>query len=127
MRWLILVLLLVLAGCSKLETPKRAVAPTTAVVGNTGSMRPTLQGGEIYFLAEWEFEKLQVGDIIVVWWEGRGLNVIHRIIAVRRSGDRIDGYVTKGDANPERDPVLCTRENFVGKAIFDPLVLARRA
>lgn len=84
----------------------------------TGSMRPTLQGGEQYFLAEWDFQKVQVGDIIVVWWEGRGLNVIHRVIARKMDGDRVVGLVTKGDANPERDRVICTPENFVGRAIF---------
>ena len=99
----------------------RGHAPGYGIVSFTGSMKPTFQGGEIFGIAKWPFEDVQVGEIIVVWWEGLQINVVHRVIAIRHDRDgKVVGLVTKGDANMSRDHVICTKENFVGLVIWPP-------
>jgi len=111
-------------ACVKLkEQPetKRIVAPTWARAGFTGSMIPTFQGGERYWLEAAPFQAIQEGDIIVVWWPAKGLNVVHRAIAIRRDAKgHTEAIITKGDANMQRDPYLCTPDNYVGRAIWPP-------
>lgn len=100
---------------------RRIVAPSWARAAFTGSMRPTLMGGERYLIEAAPFEAIREGDVIVVWWQARALNVVHRVISIKRDGQgRNQALVTKGDANQVRDPYLCTPENYVGRAILPP-------
>lgn len=100
---------------------KRAVAPTWARVGFTGSMVPTFMGGERYLIEAAPFEAIREGDVIVVWWPAKGLNVVHRAISIKRAANgQAVAIVTKGDANQVRDPYLCTPENYVGRAVWPP-------
>lgn len=98
---------------------KRAVAPTWARVGFTGSMIPTFQGGERYLIEAAPFQDITEGDVIVIWWEAKARNVVHRVISIKRDGQgRNLAFVTRGDANQVRDPYLCTPENYVGRAVM---------
>jgi signal peptidase I len=100
---------------------KRIVAPTWARAGFTGSMVPTFRGGERYLIEPAPFQAIRKGDIIVVWWEARSLNVVHRAIDIKRDdkGQTV-AIATKGDANQVRDPYLCTESNYVGRAVWPP-------
>lgn len=100
---------------------QRAVAPTWARAGFTGSMIPTFQGGERYLIEAAPFDDIREGDVIVIWWKGKGLNVVHRVISIKRDANgRNQAFITKGDANLVRDPYLCTPENYVGRAVLPP-------
>lgn len=89
--------------------------PGLGIAANTGSMFPTLKGGEIYAVLPAAFNSLKVGDVIVYYWPQRHLNVIHRIVAIRQSAHG-RALVCKGDANSIRDPLMVTEAEFVGIA-----------
>jgi len=116
-------LLCVVAYVTLREQPqtKRIIAPTWARVGFTGSMVPTFLGGERYLIESAPFQDVREGDVIVIWWEVKALNVVHRVISIKRDGQgRATAFVTKGDANQVRDPYLCTPDNYVGRAVWPP-------
>lgn len=116
----ILAAVLLVFSCGKkpqtLEsTHTRMTAPGLTKVSFTGSMRPTLKGGEILSVKATPFEDVKLGDVIITWWEGRKINVIHRVIAfVYDHEGKVAGFVTKGDGNAERDVVITTRTEYVG-------------
>jgi signal peptidase I len=70
---------------------------------DTGSMRPTLAPGDVAVLTSEPRSAIARGQIVAFHPPGRpGLTVVHRVFAVRRTGD---GVVirTKGDANNAPD------------------------
>ena len=82
----------------------------------SGSMRPTLDVGDIAITVQTRPEKIGVGDIIQYWREGETAPIIHRVIEIYKSGGTTY-IVTKGDANNAPDePIMATRT--VGKVIF---------
>ena len=94
----------------------RPTAPYVALIANTGSMRPTLQGGEKILVLPCPWDKVQVGMVIVFERAAQGLFVCHRVIAVRVAANGKRYLVTKGDANREPDPVEwhVTEDEFIG-------------
>ena len=71
---------------------------------DTGSMRPTLNPGDVAILTSEPTAKLRRGQIVAFHPPGEpGLTVIHRVFAIRstRTGIIIQ---TKGDANNATDP-----------------------
>lgn len=108
----------VISSCSKRPTPeKRIVAPAFSTVSFTGSMQPMYKGGETILIMQKNFDKLEVGMVVVVWWEARELNVIHQIISKGRAANGELYYVTKGINNLQRDNHVLTADNFVGYVI----------
>jgi signal peptidase len=99
-----------------------AVWSSTGLLGFTpsiiasGSMRPTLDVGDIAITVQTRPENIKVGDVIQYWREGESAPIIHRVIETYKSGGTT--YITtKGDANnaPD-DPVTPTQT--VGKLII---------
>ncbi|RLI81357.1 MAG: signal peptidase I, partial [Archaeoglobales archaeon] len=83
------------------------VFPTVAI---SGSMRPTIDVGDLLIMVKVPAEKITPGDIIQYVTE-RGM-VVHRVIAIER------GYfITKGDANEAPDPDPVHPLNVRGKLI----------
>jgi signal peptidase len=82
----------------------------------SGSMRPTLDVGDIAITVQTHPETIKVGDIIQYWREGEPAPIIHRVIEVYKSGGATH-IVTKGDANnaPD-DPITPTQP--VGKLVL---------
>ena len=78
----------------------------------SGSMEPTLHEGQSYKVilpADAPFAAIKAGDIIrfeATWTAGP---VAHR--AFRKT---LDGWVTKGDANPLEDPGAVNDQNYLG-------------
>ena len=82
----------------------------------SGSMRPTLDVGDIAIVVQTRPENIRVGDIIQYWRQGDPAPTIHRVIEVSRAGG-ITTIVTKGDANNSPDePITVTQT--VGKVIL---------
>lgn len=75
----------------------------------TGSMDPTITAGSLVYVAQ--TGDYQPGDVITYTHDG--VTVTHRIVEEKNGG-----YVTKGDANDQRDPYLVERSNVHGKAIL---------
>ena len=75
----------------------------------TGSMEPTLTGGDVLTVESVPFEALRVGDIIVVRTRKFGL-IVHRIVEIRRGK-----LWTKGDANFRRDAFWVRPDHVVGR------------
>lgn len=76
------------------------VYPTVTL---SGSMRPTMEVGDLAILVKTRPEKIRIGDIIQFWKEGE--MVMHRVHEIETRGARL--FITKGDANnaPDADPV----------------------
>ena len=70
----------------------------------SGSMRPTMDIGDIAIVITADPSKIQVGDIIQ-YWQGEEMT-LHRVVEIPEGGTRL--FVTKGDDNPvpDTDPVF---------------------
>jgi len=87
---------------------------TPLAVVSSWSMEPTLHVGDLIVVANWG--DVKVGDIIV-YVDGRGSLIVHRVVAIRHSAAGIL-YVTKGDANPLPDAVPVPPSRVKGKVIL---------
>ncbi len=74
--------------------------PVMAVV--SGSMEPTFYKGDLIVSKGVPATSLNVGDVIVYENRFRGIDVVHRVIAIENGGPHLYFY-TKGDNNPESD------------------------
>jgi len=84
----------------------------------SGSMRPTLEVGDIAITIQTTPDKIKVGDIIQYWRSGDKAPMIHRVIEISRAGGTIY-IVTKGDANTAPDePIIVSPTQKIGKAIL---------
>lgn len=89
------------------------VRPTVII---SGSMRPTIDVGDIAIVGKVNPEILKIGDIIQFKTSERPIPTLHRIIEVKME-EKESIFITQGDANnaPD-DPVK--PEQVVGKVIF---------
>jgi signal peptidase I len=88
------------------------------ILANTGSMEPLYTTGDTFTIVERDFEHINYWDIAVAYWEGRQINVPHRVIGHRVAANGETYYIIKGDANSTRDSNL-TRREYIGVARFD--------
>ncbi|KAF7590289.1 hypothetical protein BBP40_003026 [Aspergillus hancockii] len=100
-------------------------SPYPLMVVSSGSMEPAFYRGDLIIL--WNRQhRIHVGDIPVVWFDGRPLPMVHRAIQVSHQEVGGDGVsrqliMTKGDNNAVDDTPLYPegqsfvyRENVVG-------------
>jgi signal peptidase I len=84
------------------------------IVGS-GSMRPTMDVGDIAIVISTDPNKIQIGDIIQYWQDGE--MTLHRVIdIISQGGTRL--FQTKGDDNPTPDPELVLPTQIRGKLIL---------
>jgi len=77
------------------------------------SMKPTLKPGDGLDLYTYEDPaEIRVGDVIVYPHPSRTIDVVHRIIEIRR-----DGVITRGDNNNKIDPYTIRFDDIIGKVI----------
>jgi len=88
-------------------------------IGNTGSMLPTLQGGEAAVLAR-NFERVEIGNVVGYTTVGGsspaiGSRIIHRIVG----GNAVSGWIPQGDTEgmPVEDWNPITRDNYIGTLV----------
>ena len=89
------------------------IQPTTMI---SGSMRPTMDVGDVAIVLDAPADSIQTGDIIQFWRDGE--MVIHRVVEV---SDAETGrlFVTKGDANREPDAALVYPGQVRGKVVLN--------
>lgn len=68
----------------------------------TGSMRPTIQQGDLMISKAERVSQVKVGDVVLLLSPITGQMQAHRVISKTNSGDTTT-FVTKGDANPVAD------------------------
>ncbi len=75
-----------------------------------------LQIGDLVFVqGVSSIDGVQVGDVVVFWWEdGSRRRIIHRVAKVNENKETIS---TKGDANPVLEKSI-EFDNVIGKAVF---------
>jgi signal peptidase len=81
----------------------------------SGSMRPTLDVGDIVIVKEVPIEDIEEGDI--VRFRTENVTIIHRIHSVFEVDDT-KFFMTKGDANDNPDPDPVIPQQIMGKVIF---------
>jgi signal peptidase len=82
----------------------------------SGSMRPTLDVGDIAITVQTRPENIKVGDVIQYWRQGDPAPIIHRVIEINYTGG-VTYITTKGDANTAPDePIMVT--GTVGRLVF---------
>ena len=84
-----------------------------AVAG--GSMNPALHLGDVVIVTKVSPDAIKAGDIIE--FQQGELRVIHRVIDIEES-DGSTQFITKGDANDNRDVAPVSSEQVRGKVMF---------
>lgn len=87
----------------------------------SGSMEDTLPVGSVIIVAEQETEALAEGDIITFISNDPlfyGEIVTHRIIEIADFQGSVM-FITKGDANEDRDQAAAIPANVIGKVVFN--------
>lgn len=79
----------------------------------SGSMQPSLNIGEL--IAVNEKEDYKVDDIVTFYEKDFGGYVTHRIIDINEKGM----ITTKGDFNNTIDKMQITKENIIGKVVYN--------
>ena len=79
----------------------------------SGSMEPTIKTGSVSFVnSHVKYENIKEKDIIAFKIDD-GTLVTHRVVEITD-----EGMQTKGDGNKQRDGIVTTKRNYVGKNIF---------
>jgi len=117
----IILIIVAFAATEAIQIAARSIlnVDTPFVVVASGSMKPTLNVGDLLIIGGINSSNLKVGDIIIFrppnpYWNG--VPWVHRIVIIQHK----DGNViikTKGDANTYPDPFWLTGENVIGKVI----------
>lgn len=83
------------------------IIPMTVV---SGSMAPTLSVGDIVLIDAKKPLNTSIGDIVAFKFDNT--IVVHRVVEAVEGGFR-----TKGDANPDLDPFIVTRDMIIGRVV----------
>jgi signal peptidase len=110
----IAVVLVVLVSPVVAYAVPQTVGATESYVVLSGSMEPAIQTGGVIYVYERSPENIEEGDVITFNAGGAQTEVTtHRVVeVVERDGTRM--FVTKGDANENRDPAPVPPDAVVG-------------
>lgn len=90
----------------------------TIEVVRGSSMAPTIKSGEAVLLKDVDTKDIVVGQVIVFRdWEAKDQFVVHRVVRIEDDGyTRL--FTTKGDNNPEVDPVKTPSGGVMGGVLI---------
>ena len=121
MKWLTRIMYGVF-GIVVLFTALLFLSPTLPYFGHidlkivkSGSMEPEIKTGGIVLVRE--SASYGVGDVVTFTSAGSDIPTTHRIIGTEMSGEELL-FVSKGDANEERDTNLLPARAIIGKVLF---------
>jgi signal peptidase len=83
----------------------------------SGSMEPKMSPGDAVIVREVPASEIQERDVITFQRTGSDTPTTHRVIEKRQTESGIE-YVTKGDANEERDRGTVSQDRVVGEVIL---------
>lgn len=85
----------------------------------SGSMEPEYHTGSLIYVKEVDYHELKEGDVITFMMDNE-LVVTHRIAEVvpDEEDSSVIRYVTKGDANEDKDGRLVHYKNVIGTPVF---------
>jgi signal peptidase len=84
----------------------------------TGSMQPAIQAGSLVLVRRVPASSLKLGDVITYTNPLDARKTIsHRIIKMYLVGDKVRGFITKGDANQSPD-IPVTSGRVIGKVVW---------
>jgi signal peptidase len=83
----------------------------------SGSMEPEMSPGDAVIVREVPASEVEARDVITFQRPGSDTPTTHRVVEVRQT-DGGEAYVTKGDANEERDQGTVPYDRVVGEVIF---------
>ena len=83
----------------------------------SGSMEPKMSPGDAVIVREVPASEIQEQDIITFQRTGSDTPTTHRVIEVQETESGTE-YVTKGDANEERDRGTVSQDRVIGEVIF---------
>lgn len=93
------------------------VFPIRPLVIYSGSMRPTIDVGDVVIVAKRNPRLLHAGEVIAFRVPDSPVPTVHRILAARTEGsDRL--FTTKGDANANPDSGQALGDNVIGKVVL---------
>lgn len=78
----------------------------------SGSMEPALKTGSLIFITH--CNEYHVGDIVTRKTSNQNMTVTHRIVEKTENGK----FITKGDANEDRDKGEIEKDNILGKVFL---------
>jgi signal peptidase len=78
----------------------------------SGSMEPTINMGDMVVTTPITSNAIKIGDI-VAFNDGKEFPITHRVINITEGG-----FITKGDANEDPDPMVRSSSSVVGKIAF---------
>ena len=81
----------------------------------SGSMTGTINMGDAIVFEKYEGEPVEEGDIIL--FNDRGMQIIHRVIE-KNTINGVDRFITKGDANQEKDSGYITKSDIAATYKF---------
>jgi signal peptidase len=81
----------------------------------SGSMRPSMDVGDLAIVVETDKKDIVEGDIIQYWNEGE--MTLHRVVEIERTKEATY-FITKGDANNIPDIVPVLPSQIKGKMLF---------
>jgi len=90
------------------------LGPRPAVIAS-GSMKPTMDVGDIAVIIPTPTDTIQIGDIIQ--YRSEGAMILHRVTDISQEGGP-KLFVTRGDANPISDTGFITSQQIQGKLIL---------
>lgn len=89
--------------------------PLHPIIVYSGSMRPTMDVGDIAIVVKAPANVVEQGDIIQ--FRKEEVTVMHRVVEIQETGDS-KFFITKGDANEDPDPDPVLPSQIIGKVIF---------
>jgi signal peptidase len=116
------IVLLVAVAAFVLQAFPSIVGAEHSLVVRSGSMAPAITTGSVVFVEDAPVESINEGDVITFSKSGTGATTTHRVIEIHEAANSIR-FVTKGDANEDRDPEPVYRNDVVGVVTFSiPLI-----
>lgn len=105
------ILVLLILACLPLTLPRLAGYSLYTVI--SGSMEPEIPVGSLVFVAQADPALIEEGDVIAFYGAVDSAAVItHRVVG---NSPAMGEFITKGDANEERDVNPVSYDEFIGK------------
>lgn len=117
LRFVVLIVLIALVVPFALYAVPNAVGADHSYVVLSGSMEPTISTGDAVLVAEQSPESIERGDIITFATEDEATPTTHRVVEIIQTDEGRE-FVTKGDANENRDPQQVSDRNIIGTLAF---------